>query len=85
MVAQLRVRPCLVGRQGAGCGAAYFGFAFDPRMLQRTAHDSSASAGVILNGDHHATAEGLLQNADMAMYQAKAQGKDTYRFFDTQM
>ena len=54
-------------------------------MLQRTAHDSSASAGVILNGDHHATAEGLLQNADMAMYQAKAQGKDTYRFFDTQM
>lgn len=56
-----------------------------PIELQGTAYDSSASAGVILIGDRQASAEVLLQNADLAMYQAKANGKDTYRFFDAQM
>jgi diguanylate cyclase (GGDEF)-like protein/PAS domain S-box-containing protein len=56
-----------------------------PIVLQGTAYTSSASAGVMLFGDRQTTADILLQNADLAMYQAKAQGKETYRFFDTKM
>lgn len=56
-----------------------------PVVLLGSEHDSSASAGVILFGDRPSSGESLLQSADLAMYQAKALGKNTYRFFDSQM
>jgi len=42
---------------------------------------STASIGVAVFGDRQETASELLQQADIAMYQAKAAGRNTLRFF----
>jgi diguanylate cyclase (GGDEF)-like protein/PAS domain S-box-containing protein len=43
------------------------------------------SIGVTLFSDHHNSADELMKRADLAMYQAKAAGRNTLRFFDPQM
>jgi diguanylate cyclase (GGDEF)-like protein/PAS domain S-box-containing protein len=48
-------------------------------------HHSSPSIGVALFSDHHQTVDELLKRADLAMYQAKAAGRNTLRFFDPVM
>ncbi len=45
----------------------------------------SASLGVTLYPADGRTAETLLKNADLAMYRAKAAGRDAYRFFAREM
>lgn len=45
----------------------------------------SPSIGITLIGGHEGTVEDLLRQADIAMYQAKAAGRNTVRFFDPQM
>ncbi|MEX0730766.1 MAG: EAL domain-containing protein [Aquisalimonadaceae bacterium] len=45
----------------------------------------TASIGVTLFGDRQSTAEELMKRADLAMYQAKAEGRNTVRFFDPTM
>ncbi len=45
----------------------------------------NVSIGIVLgNTDYHQAAD-LLRNADLAMYKAKAQGRNTYKIFDVQM
>jgi diguanylate cyclase (GGDEF)-like protein/PAS domain S-box-containing protein len=46
---------------------------------------STPSLGITLFHAHEASVEELLKRADMAMYQAKAAGRNTLRFFDPQM
>ena len=50
-------------------------------------HDlrSTPSIGIVLFGEGHHTINDLLRQADMAMYEAKAAGRNTYRFFDPRM
>ncbi|MFA6444117.1 MAG: EAL domain-containing protein, partial [Sterolibacterium sp.] len=48
-------------------------------------HHSTPSIGVALFADQHETTDDLLKRADMAMYQAKAAGRNTLRFFDPEM
>jgi diguanylate cyclase (GGDEF)-like protein/PAS domain S-box-containing protein len=45
----------------------------------------SASIGVALFADHAEAVDDLLKRADLAMYQAKASGRNTLRFFDPSM
>lgn len=45
----------------------------------------SASIGIALAVDGYESPDVLLKNADLALYQAKADGKDTYRFFRREM
>ncbi len=45
----------------------------------------SASIGITLFPSDAKTPEGLLKNADLAMYRAKKAGRDTYRFFSAEM
>jgi len=48
-------------------------------------HHSTASIGVTLFGARPETTEELLKQADLAMYQAKAAGRNALRFFDPRM
>ena len=48
-------------------------------------HHSSASIGITMFNGCEEVAEELLKRADMAMYQAKAAGRDTLSFFDPEM
>lgn len=56
-----------------------------PYRLDYTDHHSTASIGVTLFKGHLATHDDLLKQADLAMYKAKAAGRNTIRFFDPAM
>ncbi|KAF1854781.1 hypothetical protein Lal_00044887 [Lupinus albus] len=43
------------------------------------------SAGIVLSGREDCNVTQLLQNADLALYQAKSDGRGTYRVFEPQM
>lgn len=53
-----------------------------PYVLKDYEHHCSPSIGVALFCDHSANADELLQHADSAMYQSKAAGRNTVRFYD---
>ncbi|HVK93637.1 MAG TPA: EAL domain-containing protein, partial [Noviherbaspirillum sp.] len=56
-----------------------------PFALGGYAHHSSPSIGVALFGGESSSVDELLKRADLAMYQAKAAGRNTVRFFDPDM
>jgi diguanylate cyclase (GGDEF)-like protein/PAS domain S-box-containing protein len=58
-----------------------------PYELNGNSYFSSSSIGITLFGSHQSDAnvEDLLRQADIAMYQAKASGRNTLRFFDPEM
>jgi diguanylate cyclase (GGDEF)-like protein/PAS domain S-box-containing protein len=43
------------------------------------------SIGIVLAPTHGANVEQLIKNADLALYKAKAEGRDSYRFFERSM
>ena len=56
-----------------------------PFQLNDHAHYSTPSIGIVLIQQHQNDIGELLRRADMAMYQAKAGGRNTLRFFDPRM
>ena len=56
-----------------------------PFELDGTQHYSTPSIGITLFGDERLSVDELLKRADLAMYQAKAAGRNTQRFFDPDM
>ncbi len=56
-----------------------------PYLLAGYEHRSTPSIGVTLFGGHQNAIDELLKQADLAMYQAKAAGRNTLRFFDPKM
>jgi diguanylate cyclase (GGDEF)-like protein len=56
-----------------------------PYQLLNYQHHNSASIGITLLASPHDSVEELLKRADLAMYQAKAAGRNTLRFFDPVM
>ncbi len=56
-----------------------------PYLLVTHEHRSTPSIGAILYSDHEQSVDELLKQADIAMYQAKAAGRNALRFFDPQM
>ncbi|MDT8990258.1 EAL domain-containing protein [Curvibacter sp. APW13] len=54
-------------------------------VLRGHTHRSTPSIGVTLFGDRMESIEEPLKRADVAMYQSKAAGRNTLRFFDPQM
>jgi diguanylate cyclase (GGDEF)-like protein/PAS domain S-box-containing protein len=54
-------------------------------QLANCEHHSTSSIGVTLFGDHQESIDEPLKRADLAMYQAKAAGRNAVRFFDPQM
>jgi diguanylate cyclase (GGDEF)-like protein/PAS domain S-box-containing protein len=56
-----------------------------PYELAGQTHRSSPSIGVVMFGQETDTVQELLRHADLAMYQAKAGGRNGLRFFDPAM
>ncbi|WP_414985730.1 putative bifunctional diguanylate cyclase/phosphodiesterase [Acidovorax sp.] len=56
-----------------------------PFELDGSRHYSTPSIGITLFGDERLSLDELLKRADLAMYQAKAAGRNTQRFFDPDM
>lgn len=54
-------------------------------MLEDAPYHSTPSIGVTLFGDQKHSLEELLKQADLAMYRAKASGRNALRFFDPEM
>lgn len=59
---------------------------FEPYTLSGRQHQSAASIGVtLLNTAPGSAVDEVLKRADMAMYEAKSAGRNTLRFFETDM
>lgn len=56
-----------------------------PFYIKDKKYYMSCSIGVSLSPDDSASSEELIRKADMAMYQAKESGKNTYHFFDNKL
>jgi diguanylate cyclase (GGDEF)-like protein/PAS domain S-box-containing protein len=56
-----------------------------PFELRGYPHHSTPSIGVTMFNDQQTSVDELLKRADLAMYQAKASGRNTMRFFDPEM
>ncbi|MFT4243099.1 MAG: EAL domain-containing protein [Acidovorax sp.] len=56
-----------------------------PYALGGASHHSTPSIGIALFGQQACSVDELLKHADLAMYQAKAAGRNTQRFFDPDM
>ena len=56
-----------------------------PYHIDSRSHVSTPSIGVTVFAGHQSRVEDLLKQADMAMYQAKASGRNGMRFFDPKM
>ncbi|MFZ3218625.1 MAG: EAL domain-containing protein [Rhodoferax sp.] len=72
----------LAAVQAEGVGEKILQAIVQPCMLGQQSHQSSASIGITLFVDQSATIDELLKRADLAMYQAKNNGRNTQRFFD---
>lgn len=57
----------------------------EPYALGNYQHQSSASIGITLFSEKDKDVNELLKRADLAMYEAKAQGRNNLRFFDPKM
>jgi len=57
----------------------------EPYVLESQQYNSSVSIGVAMMEAGTTNQDALLQQADLAMYRAKADGRNTVRFFDPQM
>lgn len=56
-----------------------------PYQLNMHTYHSTTSLGVALFNGHELNTEDLLKQADIALYQSKAEGRNTLRFFDPKM
>ncbi|SDK59268.1 putative bifunctional diguanylate cyclase/phosphodiesterase [Billgrantia gudaonensis] len=66
-------------------GSKLLGALAEPCRVGEHRHPVSGSIGITLLGDGTGSVEECLQQAEMAMYQAKQAGRNTLRFFDPVM
>ena len=85
MLGDLDNDPMEAATEAKAVGETILAAIAEPYQLTGTSHHSTASIGVTFLGDRHENIDEPLKRADLAMYQAKTAGRNTLRFFDTQM
>ena len=75
----------LAASQAEGVGRKIMAALSQPYRLGGSPQHSTPSVGVALFMDGRVQADELLRQADLAMYQAKAEGRNGLRFFDPRM
>ncbi len=85
MLENLSMQPQDAAAQAKMVGEKILGALNQPYQLADHEHHSTPSLGVTLFSDDRETVEDLLKRADLAMYQAKAAGRNALRFFDPEM
>lgn len=82
LLADLSEKPGQAAVQAMSVGEKVLAALDQPQLLAGHAHHSTASIGITLFGRDKTTVNDLLKQADIAMYQAKAAGRNTLSFFE---
>jgi diguanylate cyclase (GGDEF)-like protein/PAS domain S-box-containing protein len=85
MLENLNEEPTEAAAQTEVVGAKILAAINQPYQLDSHNCHATASIGAALFNDHQSTIEELLKQSDIAMYQAKASGRNQLRFFDQKM
>ena len=85
LVEDLDEAPDVAASQAEGVGRKIMHALSQPYRLGSSLQHSTPSIGVALFDGGAAQADELLRQADLAMYQAKAEGRNSLRFFDPHM
>ena len=85
MLEGLSLKPAQAGQQVESVSRKIIEALAAPYALQNHSHISTASIGIALFPHESSTVDEVLKRADMAMYQAKAAGRNAMRFFDPTM
>ncbi|MES2160227.1 MAG: EAL domain-containing protein [Pseudomonadota bacterium] len=85
MLEGLSADPDEAARKAQAIGDGVLAALNQPYQLDERPYHCTPSIGVALIADHQITIEEALQHADLAMYQAKAGGRNMLRFFEPQM
>lgn len=85
MLTQLNSNTSLAGEQVEMIGEKILHSLNQPYQLINVVHHCSASIGATLFNAPRDEVEALLKQADLAMYKAKAAGRNALRFFDPEM
>jgi diguanylate cyclase (GGDEF)-like protein len=81
----LSVNPREAARQAESVGEKVLLNLSQSYLLDGLEHYSTPSIGITMFDRKHDSIDELMKRADMAMYQAKAAGRNTLRFFDPEM
>jgi diguanylate cyclase (GGDEF)-like protein/PAS domain S-box-containing protein len=81
----LNENPQEAAAQAKGVGEKILAALNQPYLLANHLHLSTPSIGVTLYGNQKIAVDELLMQAELAMYQSKAAGRNTLRFFDLDM
>ena len=82
MLEDLSETPEEAAAQAKAVGEKILSAVAEPYLLDGRECRSSASIGISVFGDRRESSSEVLQQADIAMYQAKAAGRNTMRFFE---
>ncbi|HSO44567.1 MAG TPA: EAL domain-containing protein, partial [Rhodoferax sp.] len=85
MLVNLSTQPGEAARQAQGVAQKILGRLRQPFQLSAQTCQCSVSIGVVLIDGPANSREELFKQADLAMYQAKAAGRNTLRFFNPEM
>lgn len=85
MLEGLSLIPAQAANQVEQVGRKLVSALAQPYPLGKTDYVSTASVGITLFPNDRSSVDEVLKRADLAMYQAKAAGRNAMRFFDPQM
>ena len=85
MLQGLSADPAEAARQAEVVGQKLVSTVAQPYLLAGHTYQNTVSIGIAMFSDPHSTLEELLKRADLAMYQAKTDGRNGLRFFNPEM